>query len=180
MPVAGPTRMRGRIFRRPHTEHLSPPDRRDVMPWQSLFGVGMSSTNSIVKTTFRITQGVPSFDGLFRSEAQLTPEHCSVLSSGNPATIIAAKTITRGRYFRFGDCNPRAISKLILFLVAMSLVPFVCAELPDEWRISVLTSGIVLEVFAGAILYFAHSRWQARRRDYCLWLKLVHRRVNDL
>ena len=37
----------------------------------------------------------------------------------------------------------------------MSLVPFVCAELPEEWRLSVLTSGIVLEFFAGAILYFA-------------------------
>jgi hypothetical protein len=71
------------------------------------------------------------------------------------------------------------ISKLILFLVAMSLVPFVCAELSEEWRLSVLTSGIVLEFFAGVILYFAHLRWQARRRDYCLWLRLVHRRMSD-
>ena len=29
----------------------------------------------------------------------------------------------------------------------------------------VFTSWIVSEVFAGVILYFAHSRWQARRRE---------------
>ena len=34
-------------------------------------------------------------------------------------------------------------------------MPFVCVELSEEWRLSVLTSGIVLECFAGAILYFA-------------------------
>jgi hypothetical protein len=73
----------------------------------------------------------------------------------------------------------RTISKLIVFLVAMSLVPFVCAELPEEWRLSVLTIEIVVEFFAGAILYLAHSRWHARHRDYCLWLRLVYRRVGD-
>jgi hypothetical protein len=71
----------------------------------------------------------------------------------------------------------RTISKLLVFLVAMSLVPFVCAELPEEWRLGVLTTGIVWELFAGAILYLAHSRWHARHRDYCLWLRLVYRRV---
>jgi hypothetical protein len=71
------------------------------------------------------------------------------------------------------------ISNLSLILVAMSLVPFVCVALPEQWRLSVLTSGIVLEIFAGAILYFAHSRWQARRRDYYLWLRLIYRRVGD-
>jgi hypothetical protein len=35
----------------------------------------------------------------------------------------------------------------------MSLAPFVCAELPEEWWLSVLTIGILLELFAGAILY---------------------------
>src|SRR4029077_10855776 len=102
--------------------------------------------------------------------------------SGNPAAIIAPKTITRGRYFCSGDCNPRAapILKVILFLLAMSLVPFVCVALPEEWRSSVFTSGIVLEFLAVAIVYFAHSRWESRQRDYCVWLRLVHRLVSDL
>jgi hypothetical protein len=69
---------------------------------------------------------------------------------------------------------------LSFFLVSMSLVPFVCVALPEEWRLSVFTSGIVSGVFAGVIFYFAHSRWQARRRDYCLWLRLIYRRVSDL
>ena len=73
-----------------------------------------------------------------------------------------------------------AISKLILFLVAVPLVPFVCLALPEEWRLSVFTSGIGLEFFVGAILYVAHSRWQARRRDYRQWLRMVQRRVSDL
>jgi hypothetical protein len=81
--------------------------------------------------------------------------------------------------FRRLQSARRINSKVILFLVSMSLVPFVCVALPEEWRLSFLTSGILLEFFAGAISYFAHSRWQARRRDYCLWLRLVYRRVSD-
>jgi hypothetical protein len=82
---------------------------------------------------------------------------------------------------REGIINPHPkYSKVLLFLVAMSLVPFVCVALPEEWRSSVFTSGIVLEFLAVAIVYFAHSRWQARRRDYCVWLRLDHRRVSDL
>ena len=80
--------------------------------------------------------------------------------------------------FLFGRLQSvrRTISKLIFFLVAMSLVPFVCAELPEEWRLSVLTIGIMLELFAGAILYLAHSRWHARHRDYPVpkWMRLVN------
>jgi hypothetical protein len=80
--------------------------------------------------------------------------------------------------FRRLQSARRTISKLIFFFVVMSLAPFVCAELPEEWRLSVLAIGIVLELFAGAILYLAHSRWHARHRDYCLWLRLVYRRVD--
>src|ERR1700726_4825885 len=62
----------------------------------------------IAKTTFRITQGgCPRLTVFFGLRHNLRPNIFSVLSSGNPATIIAAKTITRGRYFCFGDCNPR-------------------------------------------------------------------------
>jgi len=183
MPVAGPARMTGRIFRRPHPEHLSSPDRRDVMPWQSLFGVGMSSTNSDSEDYFSDhPRRLPSFDGLFRSEAQLTPEDFfRTLERQSGENRSCQDDYQRAVFlFRKLQSARQVISKLILFLFAMSLVPFVCAELPDEWRINVLTSGIVLEFFVGAIVYFAHSRWQARLRDYCVWLKLVHRRVNDL
>jgi hypothetical protein len=183
MPVAGPTRMRSRIFRRPHPGHLSPPDRRDVTPWRSLFGVGMSSTNSNSEDYFSDRpRRLPSFDGLFRSEAQLTPElFFRTLERQSGDNHSSQDDYQRAVFlFRRLQSARRVISKLSLFLVAMSLEPFVCAELPDEWRIGVLTSGIVLEFFAAAILYFAHAQWQARCRDYCLWLKLVHRRVNDL
>jgi hypothetical protein len=153
------------------------------MPWQSLSGVGMSSTNSNSEEFFwDHVRRLPWFDSLFRSEAQLTPElffHTLERRSGDNHS--SQDDYQRAVFlFRRLQSARRVIAKLILFLVAMSLLPFVCAELPDEWRINVLTSGIVLEVFAEAILYFAHSRWQARRRDYCSWLRLVHRRANDL
>ena len=149
------------------------------MPWQSLRGVGMSSTNSNSEDFFSDhVRRLSSFDSLFRSEAKLTPEHFfRTLERQSGDNHSGQDDYQRAVFlFRRLQSARRVISKLILFLVAMSLVPFVCAELPDEWRISVLTSGIVLEFFAEAILYFAHSRWQARRRDYCSWLRLVHRR----
>jgi hypothetical protein len=123
-----------------------------------------------------------SFDALFRSQAQFTPEQFfRNLEQQSGDNHCSQDDYQRAVFlFRRLQSARRVIAKLILFLVAMSLLPFVCAELPDEWRISVLTSGIVLEFFAEAILYFAHSRWQARRRDYCSWLRLVHRRANDL
>ena len=125
---------------------------------------------------------LPSFDALFRAQARLSPEHFfRNLERQSGDNHCSQDDYQRAVFlFRRLQSARRIISKLILFLVAMSLVPFVCVALPEEWRFSVFTSGIVLEFFAGAILYFAHSRWQARRRDYCLWLRLVHRRVSDL
>jgi len=143
----------------------------------------MSSTNSNSEDYFSDhPKRRPSFDGLFRSEAQLTPEHFfRTLERQSGDNHCSEDDYQRAVFlFRRLQSTRWIISKLSLFLVAMSLVPFVCVELPEEWWLSALTSGIVLEFFAGAILYFAHSRWQARRRDYCLWLRLVHRRVNDL
>ena len=123
-----------------------------------------------------------SFDALFRAKAQFTPEQFfRNLEQQSGENRCSQDDYQRAVFlFRRLQSVRRSISKLIFFFVVMSLVPFVCAELPDEWRISVLTSGIVLEFFAEAILYFAHSRWQARRRDYWHWLRLVHRRVSDL
>jgi len=170
------------FFDDPHPERLSPPDRRDVTPWQPFVGAGMSSTNLNNEDYFSDQpKRLPSFDALFRAQAQLTPEHFFRKLQRQAGDNHCRQDDYQRAVFLFRRLQSarRVISKLILFLVAMSLVPFVCVELSEEWRLSVLRSGIVLEFFAGAILYFAHSRWQARRRDYCLWLRLVHRRMSD-
>jgi hypothetical protein len=172
----------GSFFDDPHPERLSPPDRRDVTPWQPFVGAGMSSTNLNNEDYFSDhPKRLPSFDALFRAQAQFSPEHFFRNLERRSGDDRRSQDDYQRAVFLFRRLQSarRVISKLILFLVAMSLVPFVCVELPEEWRLSVLTSGIVLEFFAGALLYFAHSRWQARRRDYCLWLRLVHRRVSD-
>jgi hypothetical protein len=170
------------FFDDPHPKRLSPPDRRDVTPWQPFVGAGMSSTNLNNEDYFSDhPKRLPSFDALFRAQAQFSPEHFFRNLEWQFGDNHRSQDDYQRAVFLFRRLQSarRVISKLSLFLVAMSLVPFVCAELPEGWRLSVLTSGIVLQFFAGAILYFAHSRWQARRRDYCLWLRLVHRRMSD-
>jgi hypothetical protein len=170
------------FFDDPHPERLSPPDRRDVTPWQPFVGAGMSFGNLNNEDYFSDQpKRLTSFDALFRAQAQFSPEHFfRNLERQSGDNHCSQDDYQRAVFlFRRLQSARRVISKLILFLVAMSLVPFVCVEFSEEWRLSVLTSGIVLEFFAGAILYFAHSRWQARRRDYCLWLRLVHRRMSD-
>jgi hypothetical protein len=125
---------------------------------------------------------LPSFDALFRAHAQPTPErffrnlerqigdnHCREDDFQRAVFLFARLQSAR-----------RTLSKLIILLVAVSLVPFVCLALPEEWRLGIFTTGMVIEFFAGTILYFAHSRWKARRRDYGHWLRLVHRRVSEL
>src|ERR1700730_956828 len=170
------------LFDDPHPERLSPPDRRDVTPWQPFVGAGMSCTNLNNEDYFADQpKRLTSLDALFRAQAQFSPEHFfRNLERQSGDNHRSQYDYQRAVFlFRRLQSARRVISKLILFLVAMALVPFVCVELSEEWRLSVLTSGIVLEFFAGAILYFAHSRWQARRRDYCLWMRLVHRRMSD-
>jgi hypothetical protein len=171
------------FFDDPHPERLSPPDRRDDAPWQPFYGADMSSTDLNNEDHFSdYPKRLPSFDVLFQTQAQLSPEHFfRNLERQSGDNHFSQDDYLRAVFlFRRLQSARRTISKLILFLVAVSLVPFVCVALPEEWRLSAFTSGIVLEFLAGAILYFAHSRWQARRRDYCLWLRLVHRRVSDL
>ena len=141
----------------------------------------MSSTNLNNEDYFSDhPKRLPSFDALFRAQAPLSPEHFFRKLQRQAGDNHCSQDDYQRAVFLFRRLQSarRVISKLILFLVAMSLVPFVCVALPEEWRLSFLTGGIVLEFFAGAILYFAHSRWQARRRDYCLWLRLVCRRVD--
>jgi hypothetical protein len=123
-----------------------------------------------------------SFDALFRAQAQFTPEHFFRNLEQQSGDNHCSQDDYQRAVFLFQRMQSArgTITKLILLLGAVSLVPFVCLALPEDWRISFFTSGIVLEVFAGAILYFAHSRWLARRRDYCHWLRLVQRRISDL
>jgi hypothetical protein len=65
----------GSFFDDPHPERLSPPDRRDVTPWQPFIGAGMSSTDLNNDDYFSdYPKRLPSFDVLFRAEAQLSPE----------------------------------------------------------------------------------------------------------
>src|SRR6202162_3004653 len=149
---------------------------------RAFVGTGMSSTDLNNEDYFSDhPKRLPSFDALFRAQAKFTPEQFfRNLEQQSGDNHCSQDDYQRAVFlFRRVQSARRVISKLILFLVAMSLVPFVCVELSEEWRVSVLTSGIVLEFFAGPILYFAHSRWQARRRDYCLWMRLVHRRMSD-
>ena len=173
----------GTFFDDPHPERLSPPDRRDVTPWQPFVGACMSSTNLNNEDYFSDhPKQLPSLDALFRAQAQLSPEHFfRSLERQSGDNHCSQDDYQRAVFlFRRLQSERRTISQLSFFLVAMSLVPFVCVALPEEWRLSVFTSGIVSGVFAGVIFYFAHSRWKARRRDYCLWLRLIYRRVSDL
>ena len=168
---------------RPHPERLSPPDRRDVRPLQPFVVMGMSSRDLNNEDYFsNHPKRLPSFDALFRAQAQLSPEYFfGILERQSGGNHCSQDDYQRAIFlFRRLQSARRIILKLSLVLVAVSLVPFACVALPVEWRFSVFASGIVLEFFAGAILYFAHSRWQARCRDYCLWLRLVHRRVSGL
>ena len=168
---------------RPHPERLSPPERRDVRPLQPFVREDMSSRDLNNADYFsNHPKRLSSFDALFRAQAQLSPEHFFRNLERQSGDHHCSQDDYQRAVFLFRRLQSarRIISKLMLFLVAVSLVPFVCVALPEEWRLSAFTSGIVLEFLAGAILYFAHSRWKARRRDYCLWLRLVHRRVSDL
>jgi hypothetical protein len=171
------------FFDHPHPEQLSPPDRRDITPWQPFVGAGMSSTNLNNEDYFSDhPKRLPSLDALFRAQAQLSPEYfLRILERQSGDNHCSQDDYQRALFlFRRLQSARQTISQLSFFLVPMSLVPFVCVALPEEWRLSVFTSAIVSEVFAGVILCFAHSRWQARRRDYCLWLRLIYRRVSDL
>ena len=170
------------FFDDPHPERLSPPDRQDVTPWQPFVGACMSSTNLNNEDYFSDhPKQLPSLDALFRAQTQLSPEYFfGILERQSGDNHCSQDDYQRAVFlFRRLQSERRTISQLSFFLLAMSLVPFVCVALPEEWRLSVLTSGIFLEFFAGALLYFAHSRWKARRRDYCLWLRLIYRRVSD-
>src|ERR1700693_4540121 len=146
------------FFDDPHFERLSPPDRRDVTPWQPFVGAGMSFGNLNNEDYFSDqSKRLTSFDALFRAQAQFSPEHFFRNLERQCGDNHCSEDDYQRAVFLFRRLQSTRciISKLSLFLVAMSLVPFVCAKLPEEWSLSALTSGIVLEFFAGTILYFA-------------------------
>lgn len=153
------------------------------MSWQSFVSLGMSSTNSNNEDGFldQPKRRYP-FDSLFRSEVLLTPDHFFRTLGQQSGDDHGSEDDYQRAVFLFQrlQSTRRMISSLSFFLVAASLVPFVCVELPEEWWLYAWAGGMVLAFFAGAVLYLAHSRWQAGRRDYCLWLKLVYRRGTGL
>jgi hypothetical protein len=64
------------LFDDPHPERLSPPDRRDVTPWQPFVGAGMSFGNLNNEDYFSDQpKRLTSLDALFRAQAQFSPEH---------------------------------------------------------------------------------------------------------
>ena len=64
------------FFDDPHPEGLSLRDRLDVTPRQSFVGAGMSSANLNNEDYFSDQpKWLPSFDALFRAQAQFSPEH---------------------------------------------------------------------------------------------------------
>jgi len=125
---------------------------------------------------------LPSFDDLFRPESHLAPERFfHELENRFGDHHFSQEDYSRAVFlFRRLESARRIISRLIILLITLSTVPFVCLVLPEEWRSAVFVCGITLELAAGVSLFCAQSRWQWRRKDYCQWLRLVHRRISDI
>ena len=145
------------------------------------FAGGMSSADLNNEDYFSDRpKRLPSFDDLFRSESHLSPDRFfHELEHRFGDHHFSQDDYSRAVFlFRRLESARRIISRLIILLIAISTLPFVCLALPEEWRLTVFVFGIALELGAGIGLFFAQSRWQARRKDYCHWLRLVHRRIS--
>jgi hypothetical protein len=125
---------------------------------------------------------LPSFDDLFRAQPQLTPERFfKSLEQQAGESHCSPDDFQRAAFlFQRLQSSRRLISRVIIFLVAVSIIPFACLALPVDFRFAVFSVGILSEFIAAVILFSAHARWQVRRKDYCQWLRLVQRRANDL
>src|SRR5258705_2231361 len=100
----------------------------------------MSSTNLNNEDYFSDhPKQLPSLDALFRAQAQLSPEYFyRILERQSGDTHCSQDDYQRAVFlFRRLQSERRTISQLSFFLVAMSLVPFVCVALPEEWRLCV-------------------------------------------
>jgi hypothetical protein len=94
---------------RPHPERLSPPDRRGVRPRQPFVVMGMSSRNLNNEDYFsNHPKRLPSFDALFRAQAQLSPEHFFRNLERQSGDHHCSQDDYQKAVFCSGDCNPRA------------------------------------------------------------------------
>jgi hypothetical protein len=148
-----------------------------------LTGTRMSSTDLNNEDYFSDhPKRLPSFGDLFRAQAQLSPERFFRNLEQQSGEFHCSQDDFQRAVFLFQrlQSSRQRISRLILFLITVSIVPFVCLALPEDWRFAVFAVGILSELLSGGFLFFEHARWLARRKDYCHWLRLVHRRVSDL
>jgi hypothetical protein len=107
---------------------------------QPAIGMGMSSTDLNNEDYFSDhPKRLPSFDALFRAQAPPSPEHFFRKLQRQTGDNHCSQDDYQRAVFLFRRLQSvrRTISKLIFFFVVMSLVPFVCAELPEEWRLVV-------------------------------------------
>src|ERR1700681_2139244 len=107
---------------------------------------------------------LPSFDDLFRAQAQLSPERFfRNMEEQSGESHCSQDDFQRAVFlFRRLQSSRQTISRLILFLVAVSVVPFVCLALPEDWRLGVFAVGILSEFMAGAVLFFLTTRDRKR------------------
>src|ERR1700676_3634696 len=97
------------LFDDPHPERLSPPDRRDVTPWQPFVGAGMSFENLNNEDYFSDQpKRLTSLDALFRAQAQFSPEHFFRNLERQSGANHRSQYDYQRAVFCFGDCNPRA------------------------------------------------------------------------
>ena len=112
--------------------------------WQPFVGEGMASRDLNNEDYFsNYSKQLPSFDPLFRAQAQLSPEHFfRNLERQSGDKHCSQDDYQRALFlFRRLQSARRIISQLSLVLVAVSLVPFACAALSEEWRFSVFVNG---------------------------------------
>ena len=123
-----------------------------------------------------------SFDELFGAEPYVTPDRFfRELKLRSPGGDFSREDYKRAVFlFLRLQSARRIVFGLILLLMIVSSVPFFCLSLSEELRTEVFVGGISMEVVAGVGLFFAQSRWLARRRDYSHWLRVVHRRTSEI
>ncbi len=114
MPTQGPTWMRG--------------------PLQPFVAEGMSSRELNNEDYFSDhPKRLPIFDALFRAQAQLSPDHFSRNLERRSGHHHCSQDDYQRAVFLFRRLQSacRTISKVLVFFLAMLLVPFVCLSVPE-------------------------------------------------
>jgi hypothetical protein len=104
-------------------------------PLQPFVAEGMSSRELNNEDYFSDhPKRLPIFDALFRAQAQLSPDHFSRnLERRSGHHHCSQDDYQRAVFlFRRLESARRTISKVLVLLLAMSLVPFVCVAVPEE------------------------------------------------